>query len=157
MTKIDAVPPWAERLGWAGLLPFVALAAAALLGPASQRGLFALALLAYGATIASFLGAIHWGLAMRGLTPVQAQAHAQAHAQAFPFVWGVVPSLLAWLALLAQPAPGLVALALVLAGCFGVDRATYPDYGLQQWLPMRLALTLVAVLSCLFGALGVLR
>lgn len=149
MTKIDAVPPWAERLGWAGLLPFVALAAAALLGPASLRGLFALALLAYGATIASFLGAIHWGLAMRGPTPAQAQA--------FPFVWGVVPSLLAWLALLAQPAPGLVALAMVLAGCFGVDRATYPDYGLQQWLPMRLALTLVAVLSCLFGALGVLR
>jgi hypothetical protein len=149
MNKIDAVPPWAECLGWAGLLPFVALAAAVVLGPADLRGLFALALLAYGATIASFLGAIHWGLAMRG--------PALAKRQVFPFVWGVVPSLLAWLALLAPAAPGLVALALVLAGCFGIDRATYPDYGLQQWLPMRLALTLVAVLSCLFGAVAVLR
>ena len=46
--------------------------------------------------IASFLGAIHWGLAMRG--------PASPRAQIFPFVWGVVPSLLAWLALLAQPA-----------------------------------------------------
>ena len=149
MDKFDEVPPWAKRLGWAGLLPFVALAAAAVLRPASLRDLFAMALLAYGATIASFLGAIHWGLAMRGPMPAQARV--------FPFVWGVVPSLLAWLALLSPPAPGLVALALVLAGCFGVDRATYPDYGLQQWLPMRLALTLVAVLSCLFGAVAVLR
>lgn len=53
------VPPSATRLGHAGLLPFVALAAWTLLAAGAQREFPAQALLAYGATITSFLGAIH--------------------------------------------------------------------------------------------------
>ncbi|CAM8651184.1 Protein of unknown function DUF3429 [Comamonadaceae bacterium] len=139
------LPQWAARLGYAGALPFVALAAATWLAPTAYRGHAASALLAYGATIASFMGAIHWGLAMRGaLTP-----------QPGPFVWGVFPSLVAWVALLLPAAQGLVTLALLLGMCLAVDRRSYPAYGLSPWLPMRLHLTLAAAFSLLAGSLAV--
>lgn len=138
------LPRWAARLGYAGLIPFVALAAAAWLAPAAHRAQAAFALLAYGATIASFLGAIHWGLAMRGpLTP-----------QPGPFVWGVFPSLVAWVALLLPLSQGLVTMALLLGMCLAVDRRSYPAYGLGDWLGMRLHLTVVAALCMLAGSMA---
>jgi hypothetical protein len=138
------LPRWAARLGYAGALPFVALAVAVWWVPGAYRQHAALALLAYGATIASFMGAIHWGLAMRGaLTP-----------QPGPFVWGVFPSLVAWVALLLPVAQGMVTLALLLGMCLAVDRRSYPAYGLAAWLPMRLHLTLAAALSLLAGSLA---
>jgi hypothetical protein len=138
------LPRWAARLGYAGLIPFVALAAAAWLAPVAHRAQAAFALLAYGATIASFLGAIHWGLAMRGpLTP-----------QPGPFVWGVFPSLVAWVALLLPLSQGLVTMALLLGICLAVDRRSYPAYGLGDWLSMRLHLTVVAALCMLAGSMA---
>jgi Protein of unknown function (DUF3429) len=138
------LPRWAARLGYAGLIPFVALAAAAWLAPVAHRAQAAFALLAYGATIASFLGAIHWGLAMRGpLTP-----------QPGPFVWGVFPSLVAWVALLLPLSQGLVTMALLLGICLAVDRRSYPAYGLGDCLSMRLHLTVVAALCMLAGSMA---
>lgn len=103
------------------------------------------ALLAYSASIASFLGAIHWGLAMRGpLTP-----------QPGPFVWGVFPSLVAWVALLLPIAQGLWTVAMLLGMCLAIDRRSYPAYGLNDWLGMRLHLTLVAAMCLLASSLAV--
>ena len=138
------LPRWAARLGYAGALPFVALAAAIWWVPHAYRSQTVFALLAYGATIASFMGAIHWGLAMRGLlTP-----------QPGPFVWGVFPSLVAWVAMLLPLTQGLFTLAMLLGMCLAVDRRSYPAYGLAEWLPMRLHLTLVAALSLVAGAVA---
>jgi len=138
---------WARRLGLGGLIPFVGLAAALWLPSAAPWALVREALLGYGATIASFLGAIHWGLAMRdGLE------------QRVPMLlWGVLPSLLAWWALLLDPAPGLLLIAALLWACFAVDRAVYPSYRLQAWLPLRWRLTVVASISCVAGAAALLR
>ena len=94
------LPRWAARLGYAGALPFVALAAATWLAPTAYRGHAASALLAYGATIASFMGAIHWGLAMR------AEA-ADSRAQ-LQLGLSVIPPLLGWLALSSGLMVGLV-------------------------------------------------
>lgn len=138
------LPRWAQRLGYAGALPFVALAVACWWAPTAYRAQATLALAAYGATIASFMGAIHWGLAMRGaLTP-----------QPGPFVWGVFPSLVAWVALLLPAGQGLMTLALLLGMCLAVDRRSYPAYGLGAWLPMRLHLTTAAAVSLLAGSLA---
>ena len=132
----------ARCLGFGGLIPFVGLAAALWLAPLPSRPLAAMALLGYGATICSFLGAIHWGLSMRGdAEPLMSR-----------LVWGVTPSLLSWVALLLSPAPGLLLIAATLCACFAVDRVLYPRDGVQAWLPMRAQLTLVASLSCLAGA-----
>ncbi len=105
-----------------------------------------MSLLGYGATIASFLGAIHWGLVMR-----------EGPAQPVPsLLWGVVPSLLGWVALLLGPAPGLLLMAALLWACLAVDRVLYSRYQLQAWLPMRWQLTVVASISCLAGAAALL-
>jgi hypothetical protein len=148
MSEDDAGPSlWARRLGLGGVIPFVGLAAALWVARSGDWSLASWALLGYGATIASFLGAIHWGLAMRS-----------GSAQPVPsLLWGVVPSLLGWVALLLGHAAGLVLIATLLWVCFVVDRALYPRHHLQAWLPMRLRLTLVASISCLAGALALLR
>jgi len=132
----------ARVLGVAGLLPFIAGAAAVwLLGP--QDRLPAAALLAYAALIASFLGGIHWGLAMR-----------DSPADAAQLLWGVSPSLLGWLALVLPPRWGLLLAPATLIACYVVDRQLYLRFGLGAWLGLRAGLTLVASLSCLLGALA---
>lgn len=139
--------PWARRLGFAGLIPFVALAAALWVAPPDDLPLAGVSLLGYGATICSFLGAIHWGLAMRE-GPCQPVTS---------LLWGVLPSLLGWAALLLGPAPGLLLITALLWACMVADRVLYPRYQLQAWLPMRLQLTLVASISCLAGAAALLQ
>ena len=72
-------------------------------------------------------------------------------------VWGVVPSLMAWLALLINPVAGLYLLAAGLWACFAVDWGVYRRLGVQAWLPMRLMLTVVASFCCVAGAVGSMR
>lgn len=143
------VPLWAARLGYAGLLPFVGLALCALLVAAELRIQAAWMLLAYGASIVSFLGAIHWGLAMRSAEP----SPWMPERPWLPWVWGVVPSLVAWFSLVLPLAQGLIVLALQLAVCLAVDWRSYPAYGLCAWLRMRLRLSLVAMGCLLVGAM----
>lgn len=135
-------------LGNFGLLPFAVLAAASWLplDPAPARWV-ELALIAYAAVILSFLGAVHWGLAL--LTPGLDKAGTW---QALG--WGVLPSLLGWLALLLAVAgipTWLVLLILIadLALCWLMDRALWPLYSQAPgwYLPLRGRLTAVAVLS----------
>jgi hypothetical protein len=134
----------AQALGYAGLLPFVSLALASyLVVPEFQPELLS-ALRGYAATILSFLGAIHWGLTLR-----------EATSSTRLLLWGVLPSLLAWVALLLPMTSGLWLLAAGLWTCWAVDRQVYPRLGLSAWLPMRLVLTVLASLSCVAGALAV--
>jgi hypothetical protein len=129
-------------LGYAGLIPFILLAIATWVAEPGHRAFAGLALAGYGAVIASFLGAIHWGLVMRG-----------ASKQSLALLgWGVMPGLLAWVALMLSPAAGLLVIAAVLWVCLIVDRVVYPRFQVQGWLPMRLALTCIASASCVAGA-----
>ena len=132
-------------LGYGGLVPFVGLALLMWLVPPQFQVDVALALVTYGALIASFLGGLHWGT---GFLMGEAAPRMQ-------FVWGVVPSLLGWLALLLPVRAGLPVLAVLLVACYSVDRTTYPVVGLGRWLPMRLQLTGVAALSCSLAAIRV--
>ncbi len=132
----------ARHLGYAGLVPFALLAALLWAVRADWQELAAAALVGYGAVIASFLGGVHWGIAGQ-LPPGDAKFH---------FVWGVVPSLLGWVAVALPATAGLLLAALSLIACYAVDRRSYPRVGWAAWLPMRLQLTAVAVLSCLLGA-----
>lgn len=134
-----------QLLGYAGLLPFVFLTLCLWwVGPELQA-FVALAMQAYGAVIVSFLGGIHWGLGFQ-------QALTTRQAGGLPFIWGVVPSLLAWAGLVMPALAGLLWLGFVLLVCYAVDRRTWPAVGLSPWLPMRLQLTTVASLSCFLAA-----
>ena len=133
------------RLGYAGLVPFVLLTALMWLVDTELLPFVSIALGGYSAAIVSFLGGVHWGIGfMKGEA-----------APRFHFIWGVAPSLTAWLALMMPAYAALPLLGLVLLACYAVDHKTYPPAGLAQWLPMRLRLTVVAMLSCVLGAAAV--
>jgi hypothetical protein len=134
----------ARLLGIAGLLPFVAGAAALWTLPPEWLGFAANALLAYAALIVSFLGGIHWGLAMPQPTLRRKQ-----------LIWGVLPSLLGWAALLLNSVWGLVLMAASLLLCYVVDTHLYRAQGLGPWLRLRAMLTAVAVASCLSAVAAV--
>ena len=94
------LPAGAVRLGWAGVLPFLALALAA--WSPTWQSLSVRAFLAYAVVILSFLGGVRWGRAMAaGAGPGQ-------------FAVAVLPSLWGWLAWLALPP--MAALAALAAG-----------------------------------------
>ena len=134
-----------KLLAYAGLLPFMGLSVLLWLVDPDLHPFVALALAGSGASIVSFLGGIHWGIGFRNATRMH-------NAPLFNFGWGVVPSLLAWIAITMPAYAGLPLLALILGLCYAVDRKTYPEAGLEEWLPMRLHLTVVAAISCLMGA-----
>ena len=136
---------WVQRLGYAGLIPFVCCALLLFVVHDEVLPLLAIALTSYAAVIASFLGGIHWGLALREDSALRT----------FHLIWGVTPSLLAWIAVVMPAYAGLPVLALVLVLCYLVDRKTWPQAGLRLWMTLRFRLTVVSVLSCLFGAAAV--
>ena len=137
--------PTITRLGYVGLAPFVLLTALMWLVDRELLPFVSIALGGYAATIVSFLGGVHWGIGfMKGDA-----------APRFHFIWGVIPALIAWLALMMPAYAALPLLGLVLVACYVVDSKTYPAAGLASWLPMRLRLTVVATLSCVLSAAAV--
>jgi hypothetical protein len=137
---VNATARW---LGHAGLVPFVGGAALVWLVQGEARVYAAMALLAYAALIVSFLGGIHWGLAMRQPEPPPAT-----------LAWGVVPPLVAWPAVIMPAYAGLVLLGLMLVVCYVVDRRSYPRLGAAAWLTLRFRLSAVASIACFVGAAG---
>jgi hypothetical protein len=134
----------AVRLGYAGLLPFAAGALIVWLVRVDELPFAAQALSAYAALIVSFLGGIHWGLAL----------HQPGEGPAGPFLWGVVPSLMAWIAVMMPASSGLVLSGAMLLLTWAVDRRTYPRLGAGHWLTLRFRLSAVAALCCFVGAAG---
>ena len=84
-------PQLALLLGYAGLVPFVSGALGIWVTPEGWRPFVLEALLDYAAVILAFMGAIHWGLAIRG---EDAGEHAQVQ-----LGLSVIPPLLGWLAI----------------------------------------------------------
>ena len=153
-------------LGLAGAIPFVALAAplAPALGGYVPKSLFpverrAEAQASYGAAIVSFLGGMHWGFAGAGFARAGAVAGAGASAAAkealllagpVRFAWSVVPSLLAWPALMCATPYSLVAVAAALATTLAADAAFAAKRLMPRWLmPLRFGLTGIAVAGLL--------
>lgn len=138
---IPALPGW---LGAGGALPFLSLGALSWLDWQAQQQV-QFALLAYGACILSFVGALHWAFAMisSGLTNVDRNRL---------YAWSVVPALLGWVALL-LPMPWGV--PLLVAGLWAhylrdrrlVARVTLPDW----YLSLRLGLSGAASLGLLIA------
>ena len=137
----------ARLLGYAGLIPFYLPAIATLLpGGIDSLILVLLVQVAYGAVIASFLGAVYWGVAIR-----------DGGSDAGLLIRSVVPGLLGWaiviLALLAVPLWFPLALSILLfAGLYLNDRHAVQSGLLPDWYgALRLPLTLLVILSFLIG------
>ena len=132
-----SAPDMPSFLGWAGLVPF-GLAA---LG--THSGIEVLVLYgflggtAYGAVILSFLGAVHWGLAM------------QDDRSPYWYVWSITPALFGFASLLMFDAEMRVVALIPLFGlAWSVDHQAANHGLIPNWyLRLRSLLTAGAVIS----------
>lgn len=145
-----SIPAAANWLGALGALPFVMLAVSGtVLEPAGQRTAL-VALVAYGAVILSFLGGVHWGLAIAGFGPPEAGT-----AMVRRLSFSVVPALVGWSALLLPMSTGFIVLASAFALLLIFDFAASRFGEAPSWYPqLRWPLTAVVVASLSLGLLA---
>jgi len=140
------MPAGFTALGYAGLLPFVACVLGIALLDGAARAFAVQALVAYGAVILSFLGAVHWGLLLRAGEP-----HVQSQ-----LAVGVVPALAGWVALLL---PGREALALLVVAFGGFWLYEHRAVGSRllpaDYLRLRRSLSLAVCALLTLGLLSV--
>ncbi|MFP4648050.1 MAG: DUF3429 family protein [Halorhodospira sp.] len=134
-------------LGYAGLLPVLIGLGAAAVAPPDVYGQAVSATLIYSAVILSFLGGVHWGVAlMRG------------RRASLTMLLGVLPVVLAWtgawIGVIGAPGSGAVALAAGFAGWYGYEGAAAPGTSLPAWYRrLRGQLTVVVCIALLLLAL----
>jgi len=158
-----------KALGYGGLIPFLALGAASqMIHDAQWQALLLKANAFYGASIVSFLGAIHWGLALGLHAANDPQCNCAADAErrnsdvqapewtSRELVWGIVPSLMAWAATtLLPPRDACAALVLCLITVWCVDTRLYSRMAaLAQFLSLRTQLTLGAIVGLLMSSVA---
>lgn len=144
------LPALAVLLSLAGLLPFIACALFAVSVREPIGTIWLRALIFYGALILSFLGGVHWGLALAGerIDPACGLDGTEHHRVRFGL--GVVPSLIGWAALLSTLllSPE-VALAILIAGfiatVLGEARLKGGELLPSGYLWLRWAMTVVVV------------
>lgn len=147
-TAAAAVGDWRRErrwLGYAGLVPFLACLAMLYLGDTAWRTTAIDLLRNYAALIASFLGAVHWGVA----------ADDSDRGQLARLRWGVMPALIAWTLLMLPEAFAFAGLAILFALILLVDRYLLPvlDDGYRQ---LRLHLSLIVIATLVAAAGGTL-
>lgn len=139
-------PAVALGLGWAGLLPFVVLAA---LGGVADEGTArraVVAVVAYGAVIVSFIGGAHWGFASVRLAGGSRSATGL-------LALSVVPSLVAWIAVLVPPPWSEAVLAIAVIALLALDRwAVAQALAPAWWLRLRLPLSAVAAVALMVAS-----
>jgi hypothetical protein len=141
----DSIPRPAFWLGTGGLVPFVVLTSALFALPDHTRPQLLFWLTAYAAVILSFVGALHWGVAM---------VHAQMREpdRTVYMAWSVVPALAAWVSVLLPAQTGLLLMAATFAVHFAADRQLAQRFALPAWyLRLRGGLTGVVVLCLLLA------
>ena len=145
------MPAGARYLGYGGLIPFVACAAGVYLLAGEGAVLSGRLLVGYAAIILSFMGAVHWGLAV---APGRAQP-AGAPGLTRMLTISVVPALVAWAALSMAPALAVLVMAITFAALALIDRRYTLDGIAPAWYwRLRLPLTAIVVLCLLAAAPG---
>jgi len=146
MTTATANSFWRKEraaLGYAGLAPFVGGFLILLTTDNLAHAVVAEdSLRYYAAVIASFLGAVHWGVA--------ASDPKRRHAR---LRWGVVPALAAWVLLLLPAHSAFYGFAPLFAAILIVDRhfLPLPDTNYQQ---LRLRLSVIVIVTLVIAALA---
>ena len=134
-----------RAMGYAGLIPFVGLALSVQFADSPDDLIALESLVAYGAVIASFLGALHWGACFRTM----GQNSHNRWLDHSVWIWGIIPALVAWLAIHVYIPLALLLLAITLIVQRMIDQSTYQNYfanveTANAFLRMRTHLTVVA-------------
>jgi hypothetical protein len=140
-----SVPSAAAWLGGLGIVPFAGLSLALPFANDVLKPQLLFALFAYGAIILSFLGGIHWGLAIAAVP------------QCDDTLWrrialSIMPSLVAWVALLTPSSIGFLVLAAAFVAMLLVDLRASRMHEAPAWYPkLRWPLSCGAVAALLLG------
>ena len=138
-----AVPAAAKWLGGFGAVPFVvfAISSTMLDGLYQAQAWYALAV--YGAVILSFLGGVHWGLAI-------AEFGTQLEQSAWRrLLLSVVPSIIGWIALMISTVPGLLMMAASFGVMLWIDLTAARKGEVPGWYPKLRGPLSVVVIGCL--------
>ncbi len=148
MIQSAPLPRTVAWLGYGGLIPFITLLPASYLDP--HHGIvWQDALYGYGAIILSFVGAMHWGMAM-------SLPELSERQRSLSLAWSVVPALIAWPAFLLSPWIAAPLLTLGFLTHYLQDKRLARQAKLPGWyLPLRLRLTSVATFCLVAGMLAV--
>ena len=123
-------------LGWAGLVPFGLAALGTHSGVESLIQYGFLGGSAYGAVILSFLGAVHWGLAM------------QDDRSPYWYVWAITPALFGFASLLLDVEIRVATMIPLFVLAWSVDRKAATHGLIPNWyMRLRSKLTAGAVIS----------
>lgn len=155
---MNPLPPLVIKLAYAGLIPFIGLALMVQLAPTPLNYLSAESLAGYGAVITAFMGALHWGANLHtlGKTPPGDRWEDRN-----AWIWGVIPALVAWVALHVYIPVGLVILASTLVIQRNIDVDTYRYYFSNEeacgaFIRIRNRLTAVSAACLVWAALVIL-
>jgi len=141
------IPILINQLGYAGLIPFVTLALALWMLPSNYFDQLHQALLSYAAIILSFMGAIHWGLAMAEFNTVNR----------FQLGISVVPALAAWFASLLTPMWNYSILIVAFVSLCLLDSYMVKNHNAPEWYPLlRIPLTVVVIISLIVAEISLL-
>ena len=127
-----------HQLGVAGLIPFYLLSLACWITHPDWLEGFVYAQSDYGIAILSFLGGMHWGVALTSPELTAAQTKRALY-------WGVVPSMIAWASKIYF---GISFFVLIIGFIvsYQIDKKMYADYDMPSWfLPLRHKLTWAVV------------
>jgi len=139
MKQQNVIPKPALWLGYAGLIPFFITA---ILSYTTDYAYFSTALIAYGATILSFLGGVRWGLAI---------VNSNSTHLSFSLVISILPSIVGWISLLL---PSYVGFMLLAGGFFVLLLADIRSQDSPPWYPrLRVPLSLGAMTCLIFSFL----
>ena len=108
-------------------------------------------LVAYGAIIVTFVGALHWGVAM-------VHPEVPERDRNLLMVWSVVPAIVAWVAVGIGSLTGLALLAAMFVVQFEADRRLDRRFPVTAWfLRLRGRLTMAVVLCIVLAAFALLK
>ena len=137
-------------LGVSGIIPFALLSIALWIVPSGQAVVMSKWLVSYGAVILTFVGALHWGVAM-------VHPEVPDRDRGLLMVWSVVPALVAWVALGLEPLAALGVLAVTFIIQYEADRRLDKRFPVTQWfLRLRGQLTAAVVVCIALAGLSLL-
>lgn len=124
-------------LAMSGLIPFILSFSGALLTDGDMRTQFISAYMTYAAVVIAFIGAVHWGVILN-------HPETAPTSQRSILTVGVLPGLLAWLALMVSVEFGLLIFCCSFPALYGFERFSVLKTILPAWyLNLRLILTLI--------------
>ena len=142
----EPMPKVPMFLGLAGLIPFILLGVMLWALPIAQSAATLRALLAYAAIILTFVGALHWGVAL-------AHPEMTERERSTLMTWSAVPALIAWGVFFVEPLIALIVLTATFSIQLIADQHLVRRFNVSPWfLHLRQRLT-AAVVVCLGLAL----